>query len=144
MKKKFVLFIMAVMMSFSAMCFASHGTDLDAEEKVVDQFFAGKDYNKIVALLAPELAKDLTADRYKEIFAEMEKGLGKLQQKDLRMYRVFDDGHILSYAAKYEKAQAMLIDVVFKNEKGKLLMADFRVVDPTAQAPANNTEAEKK
>ncbi|MBQ9698965.1 MAG: hypothetical protein IJ657_03265 [Acidaminococcaceae bacterium] len=145
MKKKFTLFLMAVMMSFSAMCFASHGTDLDAEEKIVDQFFAGKDYNKIVASLEPALAKDLTADRYKEIFADMEKTLGKLTQKDLRVFRVFEDGHILSYAAKYEKAPAMEIDVVFKKDKGKLIMADFRVLDPAAQnqEPANS-EAEKK
>ncbi|MBQ9698219.1 MAG: hypothetical protein IJ858_08770 [Acidaminococcaceae bacterium] len=143
MKKKFVLFLMAVMMSFSAMCFASHGTDLDAEEKLVDQFFAGKDYNKVVSFLDPALAKDMTADRYKSMFAEMDKTLGKMTQKDLRVYQVFEDGHILRYAAKYEKMPAMEIDVVFKNEKGKFVMVDFRVIDPNAQAPAENG-AEKK
>lgn len=143
MKKKFMLFLMAVMMSFSALCFASHGTDLDAEEKIVDQFFAGKDYNKVAALLDPELAKDLTAERYKNIFAEMEKNLGKLTRKDLRVYQIFEDGHILRYAAKYEKAPEMEIDVIVKNEKGKFVMADFRIIDPNAQAPAANSTEKK-
>ena len=44
MKKKFVMFLMTVMLSFSAVCFASYGTDLDAEAKAVDQFFSGTDY----------------------------------------------------------------------------------------------------
>ena len=62
---------MAIMMSFSAMCYASYGSDLDAETKIVDQFFAGGDYKKASAFMDPSLAKDLTADRYKEMFANM-------------------------------------------------------------------------
>jgi len=145
MKKKVMMFLMAVMMSFSAMCYASYGTDLDAEAKMVDQFFAGGDYKKIVGFMEADLAKDLTADRYKTIFDDMNKSLGKLIQKDLRIYQVFPDGHILRYAAKFEKAAVMEIDVVFKNVNGKLVMADFRVLDPNAPAsdPAEK-EAEKK
>ena len=90
-----------------------------------------------------DLAKNLTADKYKEMFGAMEKDLGKLVQKDLRVYQVFEDGHILRYAAKFEKAAQMEIDAVFKNVGGKLLMMDFRVLDPNAQAPAAN-QAEKK
>ena len=71
MKKKVMLFLMAIMMSFSAMCYASYGSDLDAETKIVDQFFAGGDYKKASAFMDPSLAKDLTADRYKEMFANM-------------------------------------------------------------------------
>lgn len=144
MKKKFMLFLMAVMMSFSAMCYASYGSDLDAEVKVVDQFFAGSDYKKIVGFMDPDLAKDLTADRYKTVFNDMNTSLGKLVQKDLRVYQVFPDGHILRYAAKYEKAAEIEIDVVFKKINGKILMADFRVVDPKAQAPAAADKAAEK
>ena len=143
MKKKFIMFLMTVMLSFSAVCFASYGTDLDAETKAVDQFFAGTDYKKAAAIMDADLAKNLTADKYKDMFASMEKDLGKLVQKDLRVYQVFPDGHILRYAAKFEKAAQMEIDAVFKNVGGKLLMMDFRVLDPNAQAPAAN-QAEKK
>ncbi len=143
MKKKFMLFLMAVMVSVSAVCFASYGTDLDAETKIVDQFFTGKDYNKVVSLLDPALAKDLTAERYNNMFAEMNKDLGKMTSKDLRIYRVFEDGHILSYAANFEKGKTMALDVVFKAEKNKFSIVDFRIFDPNAQAPADNG-AEKK
>ena len=143
MKKKFMLFLVVVMMSFSAMCFASYGTDLDAEAKIVDQFFAGGDYKKIVSFLEADLVKDLTADRYKSMFDDMNKSLGKLTEKDLRIYQVFPDGHILRYAAKFEKAAVMEIDVVFKKTNGKLTMADFRVIDPNAPA-SDPTEKETK
>ncbi|MBO5606035.1 MAG: hypothetical protein J5915_11715 [Acidaminococcaceae bacterium] len=145
MKKKFMLFLMAVMVSFSAICFASHGTDLDAEEKIVDQFFAGKDYNKVTAFMDPSLAKDLTAERYNNMFTEMNKDLGKMTEKNLRVYQVFDDGHVLSYAAKFEKGAVLALDVVFKAEKGKFSIVNFRIFDPTAQAPAQaDNKAEKK
>ena len=143
MKKKFMMLLMTVMLSFSAVCFASYGSDLDAEAKAVDQFFAGGEYKKIVNLMDPDLVKDLTADRYKSLFDDMNKNLGKLVEKDLRVYQVFPDGHILRYAAKFEKAAAMEIDVVFKKANGKLAMADFRVIDPNAQAPAENKDAKK-
>jgi hypothetical protein len=143
MKKKFMLFLVAIMMSFSAMCFASYGSDLDAEAKIVDQFFAGGDYKKVSSLMDPSLTKDLTAERYKEMFDNMNKELGKMVKKDLRVYQVFDDGHILVYAAKFEKGPVMELDVAFKIAGGKPSMMNFRLVDPNAkpQAPAG---AEKK
>ena len=145
MKKKFMLFLMAIMMSFSAICFASYGTDLDAEAKIVDQFFAGGDYKKAAAFMDPSLAKDFTADRYKEMFAGMDKELGKMVKKDLRVYQVFEDGHILTYAAKFEKGAVMELDVAFKVAGGKPTMMNFRLVDPNAQAQAPADKgAEKK
>ena len=145
MKKKFMLFLVAVMISFSAMCFASYGTDLDAEAKIVDQFFAGGDYKKASAFMDPSLSKDLTADRYKEMFDNMNKELGKMVKKDLRVYQVFDDGHILVYAAKFEKCAVMELDVAFKVTGGKPAMMNFRLVDPNAQAqaPADKGTAKK-
>ena len=81
MKKKFIMFLMTVMLSFSAVCFASYGTDLDAETKAVDQFFAGTDYKKAAAIMDADLAKNLTADKYKEMFASMDKELGNWCRK---------------------------------------------------------------
>ena len=97
MKKKVMLFLMAIMMSFSAMCYASYGSDLDAETKIVDQF----------------------------------------------VYQVFSDGHVLVYAAKFEKGAVMELDVAFKVTNGKFSIMNFRVVDPNAQAPAENNAAKK-
>ena len=64
MKKKFIMFLMTVMLSFSAVCFASYGTDLDAEAKAVDQFFSGTDYKKAAAIMDAELAKAVEAQKY--------------------------------------------------------------------------------
>ena len=144
MKKKFVMFLMAAIMSFSAICSASYGTDLDAEDKIVTQFFSGGDYKKVVNFMDPSLSKEFTADKYKEMFADLDKNLGKMTQKDLRVYQVFEDGHILRYAAKFEKGAVMAVDVVFKGANGKFSMMDFRVVDPNAKAPEEKGAAAKK
>ena len=104
---------------------------------------AGGDYKKASAFMDPSLAKDLTADRYKEMFANMNKELGKMVQKDLRVYQVFSDGHVLVYAAKFEKGAVMELDVAFKVTNGKFSIMNFRVVDPNAQAPAENNAAKK-
>jgi len=146
MKKKFMLFLMAVMMSFSAMCYASYGSDLDAEVKMVDQFFAGGDYKKIVGIMDPELAKDMTADRYKTTFASINKDLGKIVQKDLFGYRLFKDGRVLNFAVKFEKGSVLALDVLFKvANNGKPVMANFSLYNPNAQAqaPADNKEEKK-
>jgi hypothetical protein len=145
MKKKVMLFLMTVLMSFSAMCYASYGSDLDAETKVVDQFFASRDYKKIVGLMDPELAKELPADRYKTQFGEIDKELGKMTQKDLLGYRLLKDMHVLIYAAKFEKGAVLELDVFFKTVNGKPLMANFSLYDPNAQAQAQAPAgAEKK
>jgi len=145
MKKKVIMFLMAVMMSFSAMCYASYGSDLDAEAKIVDQFFAGGDYKKAVALMDPELAKDMTAERYKTTFDDINKELGKITQKDLFGYRLFKEAHVLSYAVKFDKGAVMELDVVFKMANGKPSMANFSLYDPNAQAQAQaNNNKEKK
>jgi len=144
MKKKFMLFLMAALMSVSAMCFASYGTDLDAENKIVDQFFAG-DYKKASAVMDPSLAKEVTEERYKSMFDSLNKDFGKIVKKDLRMYQVFPDGGVLSYITDFEKGPKMVIEAAFKNANGKFTLFNFRVFDPAAQAPAqDNKNAEKK
>ena len=145
MKKKVMMFLMAVMMSFSAMCYASYGTDLDAEAKMVDQFFAGGDYKKVVNLLDPDLAKEITADRYKTMFADLDKELGKMVQKDLISYRLYKEGHVLNYAAKFDKGAVMVLEAAFKMNTGKPAMISVGFYDPNAQAQAPaQKEAAKK
>lgn len=131
--KKVLLLLMAMMMSFSALCFASNGSDLDAEAKIVDQFLTGKDYNKVVGHMDPEWSKNFSEEQYKNMFASMEKDMGKLKEKDLRVFQVIKDGNVLRYAAKYEKAPLMEIIAVFKNVNGKISMMQFMVLDPNEQ-----------
>ncbi len=143
MKKKFVVFLMAVMMSFSAMCYASYGTDLDSETKIVDQFLSGGDYGKISSFMDSSLAKDLTADKYKELFGNMNKELGKMVKKDLRIYYVFEDAHVLSYATKFEKGKIWGWDFQFKIVNGKPYIITLRSFEPNAQAQANSNKEKK-
>jgi hypothetical protein len=95
----------------------------------------------------PSLSKDLTAERYKELFDGMNKELGKIVKKDLRIYQVLNEVHVLLYEAKFEKGPVMELGVVFKAGGGKPSMMNFRMepLDPNAQAQAPADKgAEKK
>lgn len=145
MKKKFMLFLMAVMVSFSAICFASYGTDLDAETKMAEQFFTGADYKKVEVFMDAALSKEVTADKYKEIFSSVEKDLGKMVESKLRIVEKFDDADVLHYFAKYEKMQNVELVAAFKKDKSKIYLFQFGFNAPKAQAPAQeDNKAEKK
>lgn len=131
--KKVLLLLMSMLLSFSALCFASDGSDLDAEAKIVDQFLTGQEYKKVVGHMDAEWSKNFSEEQYKNMFANMEKELGKLQEKDLRIFQMIKDGNVLRYAAKYEKAPMMEIIAVFKNVNGKISMLQFMVLDPNEQ-----------
>lgn len=134
--KKVLLLLMSMLLSFSALCFASDGSDLDAEAKIVDQFLTGQEYKKVVGHMDAEWSKNFSEEQYKNMFANMEKELGKLQEKDLRIFQMIKDGNVLRYAAKYEKAPMMEIIAVFKNVNGKISMLQFMVLDPNEQLAA--------
>lgn len=89
----------------------------------------------------PEWAKNFSEEQYKNMFASMDKELGKLVEKDLRVFQMIKDGNILRYAAKYEKAPLMEMIAVFKNVKGKITMLQFMVLDPNE---GQNKEQENK
>ena len=110
--KKILLLVMAMMLSFSAMCFASDGADLDAEAKIVDQFLSGKDYKKVVGYMDPEWAKNFSEEQYKNMFASMDKELGKLVEKDLRVFQMIKDGNIRLVNVKNQDAVTKVLDMV--------------------------------
>lgn len=141
--KKVLLLLMSMLLSFSALCYASDGSDLDAEARIVDQFLAGKEYKKVVGYMDPEWSKNFSEEQYKNMFASMEKDLGKLQEKDLRIFQMIKDGNVLRYAAKYEKAPLMEIIAVFKNVNGKIAMMQFMVLDPNEQSEGQKAQGKK-
>lgn len=138
-KKQLMMFLVMALTCVSAVCFASHGTDLDAEERYVDQFMAGKDYAKVSAFMDPQLAKNVTREQYTNLFTKMNQDLGKLVKKELWAYELFDDGHVLHYVIGFEKAPVMVLDVVFKKTGDKVSMLNFRILDA-----ANNKKQESK
>ena len=78
MKKKILVLVTAVLMGFSAICFASDGTDLDYEQKAVDAFMQGKNYNEVLKYMDPEMTKSFPPEQYKTMFDYMNRDLGSL------------------------------------------------------------------
>ena len=145
MKKKVMLFLIAIMMSFSAMCFASYGTDLDAETKIAEQFLAGNDYKKVSAFMDSAFAKELTAEKYKEFFANVEKDVGKIVESKLRIIEKYDDADVLHYFINFEKVKNVKFVAIFKKVNSKIVLFEAAFPNPNAQAqtPADKG-AEKK
>jgi hypothetical protein len=145
MKKKFVMFLMTVMLSFSAVCFASYGTDLDAETKMAEQFFAGNDYKKVSAFMGQDFAKALTAEKYKEFFANVEKDAGKVVGSKLRVIEKYDDADVLHYFIDFEKVKNVKFIAVFKKVDSKIVLFEAAFPNPNTEGPAqDNKGAEKK
>ena len=150
MKKKILLLLTAIMMSVSAICFASDGSDLDYEQKVVDIFMQGKNYNEVLKYMDPEMTKSFPPEQYKTMFSSMDKALGNMKSKKMVVYQKLNGGDVLRYRAVYEKVPVMEIIAAFRNENGKITMMDVMVLEPETRNQngnngnyANNGNAKK-
>lgn len=146
MKKKILVLVTAVLMGFSAICFASDGTDLNYEQKAVDAFMQGKNYNEVLKYMDPEMTKSFPPEQYKTMFDYMNRDLGSLKSKRMVVYQKLNGGDVLRYRAVYEKVPVMEIIAAFRNENGKITMMDMMVMEPEQKVPAkteNNNNAKK-
>ncbi|XOQ52287.1 MAG: DUF3887 domain-containing protein [Succiniclasticum sp.] len=139
MKKKILVLLTAVLMSLSAICFASDGTDLDYEQKAVDVFMQGKNYNEVLKYMDPEMTKSFPPDQYKKMFDAMNKALGSMKSKRMVVYQKLNGGDVLRYRAVYEKVPVMEIIAAFRNENGKITMMDMMVLEPEQKSSGNTT-----
>ena len=147
MKKLLVFMLTAMMLTLTAVCFASDGKDIDDQQKVVDIFLSGKSYSSVKPFMAPEMQKSFNEKQYTEMMAAMKSDLGNLQDKDMVVFQKINGGDILRYLAKYEKGQVMDVIAVFKKDGAKFLLIDMAVVPPEAvnsKGKAENNQDQNK
>ena len=72
MKKILLMLTMVLVLGFSAICSASNGKVLDAEEAMVNKFLAASNYSAVTSMMTDGMKKDFTEEVFKN-FKEIHK-----------------------------------------------------------------------
>ena len=130
MKKMLMMAVMVMMLAFSAVCNASNGSVLDAQEKIVSNFLNGSNFKSVAAVMNDEMKKNWDEKTYNNFKAQIEKDFGKINTNDLILVEKHKDADILLYQVTSEKVPAARFVFLFQVVKEKPMLADFNVMLP--------------
>ena len=71
MKKILLMLTMVLVLGFSAICSASNGKVLDAEEAMVNKFLAASNYSAVTSMMTDGMKKDFTEEVFKNFKEQM-------------------------------------------------------------------------
>lgn len=74
---------MIMMLAVSAVCSASNGKVLDAEEAIVDKFINGGNYKAVTSMMTEDMQKNWDEKAYNNLHAQLAKDFGKLTTNQL-------------------------------------------------------------
>ncbi|WP_293662926.1 hypothetical protein [uncultured Phascolarctobacterium sp.] len=140
MKKILLMLTMVLVLGFSAICSASNGKVLDAEEAMVNKFLDASNYSAVTAFLSDDMKKDFTEEAFKNFKEQMDKNFGKLQEKKLRVIEKYDDADVLTYQSQFAKVPAARYVFAFTVKNEKPLLLSFNILLPQKE---ENKEAAK-
>lgn len=140
MKKMLMMVVMVLTLAFSAVCSASNGSLLDAQEKIVGNFLKGTNYKSVSALMNDDMKKNWDEKTYNNFKEQIAKDFGKINTQDLILVEKHKNADILLYQVTSEKVPAARFVFLFQVEKEKPMLADFNVMLPKKEEVA----AEKK
>ena len=81
--KKILLIVMMLVMCVSSACFASDGSVLDAEAKMVDQFLNASSYKNVSSILSADMKANFDETKFNEYKASITNDLGAYKEKQL-------------------------------------------------------------
>lgn len=136
MKKMLMMVVMVLTLAFSAVCSASNGSLLDAQEKIVGNFLKGTNYKSVSALMNDDMKKNWDAKTYNNFKEQIAKDFGKINTQDLILVEKHKNADILLYQVTSEKVPAARFVFLFQVEKEKPMLADFNVMLPKKEEAA--------
>ena len=138
--KKILLIVMMLVMCVSSACFASDGSVLDAEAKMVDQFLNASSYKNVSSILSADMKANFDETKFNEYKASITNAYKEKQLVNLIKRPGVDR---VVYGAGFEKGQVMMVIADFAvDSKEKPLLLNIAIVPPQ---PANEEgSAEQK
>lgn len=136
MKKMLMMVVMVLTLAFSAVCSASNGSLLDAQEKIVGNFLKGTNYKSVSALMNDDMKKNWDEKTYNNFKEQIAKDFGKINTQDLILVEKHKNADILLYQVTSEKVPAARFVFLFQVEKEKPMLADFNVMLPKKEEAA--------
>lgn len=125
--KKFVMLVaMVMMLTVSAVCSASSGSTLDAEEAMVNKFLTSANYKAVVSQMTENMKKDWDEKAY----GNFKEQVGKITLNKLRIVQKLDDADILEYQVVSDKLPRAGFQFVFLFNGDKPVMERFGVAVP--------------
>lgn len=141
MKKILMLVTMVMMLAFSAVCSASNGKVLDAEEALAAKFLTAGNYKAVSALMTPEMQKNWDEKAYTNFQNTLANDFGKVNTNQLRIVEKHDNADAVIYQVVTEKVPAMRFVYIFKIAGDKPLLDDFYIIFPQKK---NEVDTDKK
>ena len=124
--KKILLIVMMLVMCVSSACFASDGSVLDAEAKIVDQFLNASSYKNVSSILSADMKANFDETKFNEYKASITNDLGAYKEV---------------YGAGFEKGQVMMVIADFAvDSKEKPLLLNIAIVPPQPANEEGNAE----
>ena len=130
MKKIVLMLAMVMMLAMSAVCSASNGKVLDAEEAIVSKFLNAANYNAVTSMMTEDMRKDFTAETFANFKEQLDKNFGKLNENRLFMVEKHNEADILRCQSKFEKVPEAQFTFLFEVKNEKPLMAKFALALP--------------
>lgn len=129
-----------LVLGFSAICSASNGKVLDAEEAMVNKFLAASNYSAVTSMMTDGMKKDFTEEVFKNFKEQMDKNFGAVSEKRLVVIEKGADADILRYSMKFAKQPEAMMSFLFAVKNEKPLLGDFGIALPQKE---ENKEAAK-
>ncbi|CAK7021562.1 hypothetical protein [Phascolarctobacterium sp.] len=140
MKKILLMVTMVLVLGFSAICSASNGKVLDAEETMVNKFLNASNYAAVTSIMTDDMKKDFTEEVFKNFKEQMNKNFGAVSEKRLVVIEKGADADILRYSMKFAKQPEAMMSFLFAVKNEKPLLGDFGIALPQKE---ENKEAAK-
>ena len=147
--KKILLIVMMLVMCVSSACFASDGSVLDAEAKMVDQFLAkmvdqflnASSYKNVSSILSDDMKANFDETKFNEYKASITKDLGAFKEKQLVNVIKRPGVDRLVYGAGFDGGKVMMVIADFAVNNEKPLLLNIAIVPP--QPPQDQAQADQ-
>lgn len=131
--KKILLIVMMLVMCVSSACFASDGSVLDAEAKMVDQFLNASSYKNVSSILSDDMKANFDETKFNEYKASITKDLGAFKEKQLVNVIKRPGVDRLVYGAGFDGGKVMMVIADFAVNNEKPLLLNIAIVPPQPQ-----------
>ncbi len=136
MKKIVLMLTMVFMLAFSAVCSASNGKVLDAEETIINKFLSATKYSAITSMMTEDMQKDFNEETFNNFREQLDKNFGKLNEKQLFLVEKGKDVDVLRYQSSFALVPEAQFVFMFKVENEKPLLAKFALALPPKEDAA--------
>lgn len=123
MKKILFILTLIMTMTFSGLCFASDGNDLNKEQKVAETFMEvftkdkAPEYVVVSKDFADSLKTNVNEKAYKDLSKQIKEQYGNVKEVKFYNFQRFDQGDRVTYIANFDKEQ--IVAIIFTFDKNK-------------------------